>query len=184
MKRIALTTIILIAGMMPAQAHTDLELEEWLADWSQRAHRSGMTLELATEWADMHQRHLPPPPPPKASRSSSSAGSSSSSRPATNRGMGINVEQWRGMVAAHFAPADIDRALCIMGYESGGNPNAKNPRSSARGLMQILASIWAPHYGITAEALYDPNTNLAIAADIKANQGWTAWAPYNRGLCQ
>lgn len=102
----------------------------------------------------------------------------------TYRGLGSNVEQWRPLVAAHFKPADVDRVLCLMAHESGGNPNAKNPKSSARGLMQILGSLWAPHYGISPAELYDPNTNLAIARDIRDNQGWHAWAPYGRGLCR
>lgn len=119
-------------------------------------------------------------PPAPTTTTTTRAPSSSS----THRGMGSNVERWRSLVAAHFRAEDVERVLCLMAHESGGNPNAKNPRSSARGLMQILGSLWAPHYGVAADDLYDPNLNLAIARDIRDSQGWQAWSPYNRGLCR
>lgn len=100
------------------------------------------------------------------------------------RGMGGNVEQWRDLVAAYFPSSEVDRALCIISHESGGNPNAKNPRSSARGLFQILASLWAPHFGVSYDALYDPATNVKLAAQVWAQSGWAAWSPWNRGLCR
>jgi len=94
------------------------------------------------------------------------------------------VEQWRGLVTAHFGSNDANTALCLMHYESGGNPDAKNPRSSARGLMQILTSLWGPHFGLPAEAFYNPETNIRYAKKVYDLQGWGAWSPYNRGLCR
>ena len=103
-------------------------------------------------------------------------------RPLLDRGMGGSVEQWRTLVSAYFQPGeDVDRALCLMGYESGGNPNAYNP-SGASGLMQVLSG-WADDYGYQKDQLFDPNINLLIAADLKNRFGWTQWAPFNRGLC-
>lgn len=99
----------------------------------------------------------------------------------TNRGMGSDVEQWRSLVSRYFT--DVDMALCVIRYESGGNSNAKNPRSSARGLFQILASLWAPHFGVSYEDLYDPETNVRLAAEIQATQGWRAWAVVWKGKC-
>ena len=96
--------------------------------------------------------------------------------------MGSNVEQWRTLVGVYFKAEDVDRALCLMGYESGGNPNAKNPNSSASGLMQVLGG-WADEYGVSRAALFDPDVNLRIAADLRYSYGWTQWSPYNRGLC-
>lgn len=93
--------------------------------------------------------------------------------------MGSNVEQWRSLVAAHFG-SQTDRALCIMRHESGGNPNATNPTSGAAGLFQVMP-FWWNHYGGDR---YDPATNTRVAAAILAQQGWTAWSPYNRGLCR
>ena len=104
-----------------------------------------------------------------------------------NREMGnrtSDVEEWRPLVAGHFEPEDVDRILCLMEHESGGNPNAANPRSSARGLMQVMASVWADEFDVTWDQLYEPEINLYVARQILDRQGFTAWAPYNRGLCR
>lgn len=101
------------------------------------------------------------------------------------RGMGDDaVEQWRPLVSAYFDADEVDRALCLIKHESGGNPDAKNPRSTARGLMQILTSLWGKHFNLPAEAFYDPETNIRAAKRILDMQGWGAWSPYNRGLCR
>ena len=105
-----------------------------------------------------------------------------SSQPSVNRDMGTNIERWRELVAHYFAPEDIDRALCLMGYESGGNPDAYNP-SGARGLMQVLGG-WASEYGVSKQDLFNPDINLWIAADLRYKYGWSQWSPYNRGLCR
>lgn len=94
------------------------------------------------------------------------------------------VERWRPLVRAEFPPSEVETALCIIRHESAGRPNADNPRSSARGLFQVLGSLWAPHYGVSRSALYDPVTNTRIARDIWDEQGWRAWSPYQRGLCR
>lgn len=94
------------------------------------------------------------------------------------------VERWRPLVAEHFEPEHVDTMMCIMGHESQGVATAKNPRSSARGLFQILASLWAPHFGVTYQDLYDPETNVRLARAIFDQQGYGAWAPYGRGLCR
>lgn len=181
--RLALT-VLLVAIALPAQAHTPDELDEWQADWMERATaQRALSTGLTTEYADMVQRHLWYFQPEPA-RASADAPSAASQPRAPSRAIGSNVEQWRGLVAAHFPSGEVDRALCIMGHESGGNPNAKNPRSSARGLMQILASLWAPHFGVSYEALYDPETNVRIARAVWDQQGWWAWSPYGRGLCR
>lgn len=43
----------------------------------------------------------------------------------------------------------------VLACESGGNPTAQNPRSSASGLWQILDSTWAG-FGGYARALHAP----------------------------
>jgi hypothetical protein len=104
-----------------------------------------------------------------------------------NRGMGnrtSDVEEWRPLVAGHFEPEDVERVLCLMEHESGGNTHARNPRSTATGLMQIMASVWGPEFGYSRADLEVPETNLWVARQVKDRQGWTAWAPYNRGLCR
>lgn len=94
------------------------------------------------------------------------------------------VERWRPLVASRFPADEVDRALCIISHESGGDPEADNPRSSARGLFQILGSLWAPHYGVSRADLYDPNINVLLAHDIWERYGWWAWSPYERGSCR
>ena len=92
------------------------------------------------------------------------------------------VEDWRGLVESFFGD-ETDTALCLMGYESEGNPNAYNRSSGASGLMQVLAS-WAPKFGYQPGDLFDPAVNLKIAAALYANGGWGHWSPWNRGLCR
>jgi len=94
------------------------------------------------------------------------------------------VERWEPLVSTQFPESEIATAMCLIRHESAGNPKADNPRSSARGLFQILASTWAPHYGVPRYALYGPVTNTRIARDIWEQQGWWAWSPYQRGLCR
>lgn len=94
------------------------------------------------------------------------------------------VERWRPLVETQFPASEVDTAMCLIRHESGGDPEADNPRSSARGLFQVLGSLWAPHYGVSRSALYDPVTNVRIAHGIWEKQGWRAWSPYQRGLCR
>lgn len=94
------------------------------------------------------------------------------------------IERWRSLVSLYFPEDQIDRALCIIRHESNGDPDADNPTSSARGLFQILGSLWAPHYGIDRTDLYDPLINTRLARDIWENYGWGAWSPYQRGACR
>lgn len=96
------------------------------------------------------------------------------------RGVGSNVEQWRGLVSQYDWP--VNTALCLMEYESGGNPSAYNP-SGASGLMQVLAS-WADNFGYTPSDLFDPAINLEVAYQLYRTGGWSHWSPWNRGACR
>ena len=97
-----------------------------------------------------------------------------------HHGMGSDVEQWRALVADHFS--DIEMALCVMRYESGGNPRAASPTDD-HGLFQIHYPIWGPAFGVSRQDLYDPETNVRLARRIWESQGWSAWSAYNRGRC-
>lgn len=46
-------------------------------------------------------------------------------------------------------------AACIAKYESGGNPTAQNPTSSASGLYQFIDGTW-DNYGGYSRAMYAP----------------------------
>lgn len=91
-----------------------------------------------------------------------------------------SVEDWRPLVARFFAPGDVDRALAIMRCESGGNPLAKNPRSSASGLFQHLGSEWDRRtYGAGwfQADIFDPVANVAVAAWlVYEGGGWSHWS--------
>lgn len=99
------------------------------------------------------------------------------------RGMGDDVEQWRPLVAGHFSDLGqeaVDMAMRIMACESGGNTHARNPRSSATGLMQIMASVWGEYYGLSRADLESPELNLWVAREVYEQQGWNAWTCWRR----
>lgn len=103
-----------------------------------------------------------------------------SPKQAPSSGWGGSVEEWRPLVSAYFAPGDVETAMCIMSHESGGNPNAKNPNSTASGLFQMLA-MWHDYFGIDP---FVPEQNVSAAAQLKALYGWSQWSPYQRGECR
>ncbi|HEX6219853.1 MAG TPA: transglycosylase SLT domain-containing protein [Acidimicrobiia bacterium] len=90
------------------------------------------------------------------------------------------VERWRPLVEEHFPAEEVEVAICIIGHESGGNPEADNPRSSATGLFQVLSSLWGDHYGVTHDQLLDPEQNTRVARSIWGESGWRAWSAYRR----
>lgn len=183
----ALAAVLILGGLgvlwaQPAGAHPGPELDEWRADWSHRLETQGMTVPLAHEYVTVVARHpyhfhpdrRPPAPAPRPT----------TTRRARRVTVPAGVEQWRPLVSAYFPAGQTDRALCVMWHESRGNPAAENPTSTATGLFQILAGLWGPHFGVTATDLHDPDLNTRLAARIYQSQGWTAWAPYQRGLCR
>lgn len=72
------------------------------------------------------------------------------------------VEQWRHIVEYFWPSWAVERMMRIMDCESKGDPNAKNPHSSATGLFQIMGfwqKKWPGDYT-------DPWTNGAVAYQI------------------
>lgn len=171
--------LLLIFGMPQAKGHTVEELDTFVEEW-----RDAMpwTIEEVEVWQDMAERHpwYFSHAPVRVVRPTQTA-----SRP--NRGMGTNVEQWRGLVASFFPAEQVERALCIIAHESGGNPDAKNPNSSASGLFQHLARYWPERSsaaGWGGASIWDPTANTAVAAWLWSRDGWWHWAPYVRGECR
>ena len=88
------------------------------------------------------------------------------------------VERWRPVVAMYFPADRIDWALRIIECESHGDPEAKNPRSTASGLFQHLGSLWDER---TADAgwdeadIFDPFANIAMAAWLLETGGPGHW---------
>jgi len=176
--------ILLVTLTPTAQAHSSHELEEWESQWvthvaeaiETETKRAGLSMvvlwDLLEEYRDMADRHpcyflgtgcyVKPKPAPVVDAS---------------------VEGWRPLVAGHFAPGDVDRVLCLMWYESRGDPTAYNP-SDARGLMQIKGWWTNDFPSLVPDDLFVPEINLFVARHVRDVQGWTAWAPYNRGLCR
>lgn len=189
MKRVLIVVVLAVMAVAtPAQAHTDAELHEWQLGWFERVEAGGgsLSMSLMAELLDMRERHpcrtvigtwtdacerTPTPSHTHSARSSNPPGSAGT-------GMGTNVEQWRGLVEGYFGDY-TDEALRVMACESGGNPNAKNPRSSASGLFQVLGG-WADRFGYARSDLFVPEVNVSIAKrlfDDGASRGnrWSHW---------
>lgn len=199
---------LILAGLMwlalPASAHTDAELEAFFASIEERRAvmaqlapaRIDTDALLAEIVASMRERHpcsraagtwteaceRPDPVAQPASETATVRASEETpdEAPAVDRGIGAGVEQWRGLVAAHFPAGEVGHALCIMSHESGGNPNALNPRSGAAGLFQIMPFWWDAYGGDR----FHPETNVKVARVVWDQQGWGGWSPWNRGLCR
>ena len=101
--------------------------------------------------------------------------------PATRRLAPRDVEVWRPLVEAHFAPGDVARALAVISCESSGDPDAKNPKSSASGLFQHLGRFWPERSvkaGLAGADIFDPSANVAVAAWlVYEGGGWSHWNP-------
>jgi hypothetical protein len=91
-----------------------------------------------------------------------------------------SVGDWRPLVSAFFDPVDVDRALQVIWCESKGDPLAENPRSTASGLFQHLASLWEERTiqaGMEGADIFDPVDNVALAAWLVYDfGGWSHWA--------
>lgn len=162
------SVLLSLAFLIPITPHTPAEQRTWMEAWEERVEENGiLSRGLLAEYVDFTDRHMTRVPSTTTTRS-------------TYRGIGGDVEQWRGLVAGYFS--DVDKALCLMEYESGGNPNATS-YAGARGLLQVMP-FWARHLGLSPDALYDPATNIRVAKYVYNQQGWWAWDPYKRGLCR
>lgn len=88
------------------------------------------------------------------------------------------VERWRPLVEYYFHAEDVEWALRVMRCESRGDPNAANPRSSARGLFQHLKRLWperAVSAGWPGADILDPEANIAVAAWLLYEGGPSHW---------
>ncbi len=163
--------------------HTTTQLDEWFEDWSTRVGDDYLNGQILTEFRNMLDRHpqlvhgyTRPQPAYK---------------PITARGMGSDVQQWVPLLLKYFPESSLDLALCVMTAESGGNPNAANPYSTAAGLFQFLRSTWdniVPR-SVTGGSydsgqVYQPEANIRAAAWLVANDGWHHWNPYKDGRCR
>lgn len=70
---------------------------------------------------------------------------------------------------------DAAMAIKVAKCESGLNPDARNRKSSARGLFQIMQS-W---HKIDQKWLFDPMINTLVAKSLFDTQGWEPWRASN-----
>jgi hypothetical protein len=69
--------------------------------------------------------------------------------------------------------------LRVISCESGGDPNAQNPRSGAAGLFQHLPAYWearAAAAGMSGASIFDPIANVAVSAYLVYTDGWGHWS--------
>lgn len=172
--RALITGVLVVATTMsvalPAGAHTAEELDLWLEDGA-RLMAGEFNAGGLAEFRAMLEAHpwwygpaAPTTMPPTASNG-------------TFRGMGngtSDVQRWASLVAVYWPADEIPWVLCMIRHESGGNSNALSYANS-RGLLQLHAPSWAAHFGVTAEDLYNPEINLALAYRIRLTEGRAAW---------
>jgi len=162
-------TLVLTASLLvPIQAHTRAEMTAWEDAWHIAA-EVDLSAGLLAELVDMRQRHPwywdePTQNPPRVDTT-------------VHRGMGNDVEQWQPLVEIYFG-VNTDAALRVMACESGGNPEAKNPSSSASGLFQFLASTWKKVTGENYPGnVFDGESNIAAAAELSGGgSDWSQWS--------
>lgn len=173
----ASTIALTIALTLTAPTTPIPDMAGWEAAWHDRVAAEGaLTPALVEERRTILtlQPARPPVQPPVAPKPSL--------RPPTPPP--ADVEAWRPLVAAWFAPEHVDRALRVMACESGGNPTIRNlAGSSALGLFQFIRSTWDWQAGILGLPTYDqggpldPEANVRAAANL-SRQGadWSHWS--------
>ena len=92
---------------------------------------------------------------------------------------------------AGFSGNDAQTMAAIIKAESSGNPNAHNPNAAtgdnSYGLAQInmisgLGPARRKQFGLkNNEQLFDPQTNLRAAKQVKDSSGFGAWTTYKSG---
>lgn len=171
----AFALLVVTVAASPATAHSQAEVAEWLEDWAGRVQTSGgLSNELLEEYFEFRDTHI------CHFEECSSPRPAQEVNPSRDTSMGNGqVEQWRGLVSRHFPANAVDTMLCIMRFESGGNPTAVNPSSGAAGLFQVMPFWWAEFGGDR----FDPATNVRVANQIWQRQGYRAWSVYKKGRC-
>lgn len=88
----------------------------------------------------------------------------------TYNGGAAGADQWHDLaMAVGWTEAQWPVLRCIISRESRGIASAKNPNSSATGLLQIIASYHRGH------DLYNPEVNLQVGLEMYNDVGWKPW---------
>lgn len=87
---------------------------------------------------------------------------------------GAGVARWVWLSRQVGWPwAQVPTLMMVVSRESGGNPAAKNPCSTASGLLQFLQDWW---YGKWDP--FNPRSNLRAGYRAWTKVGWQPWAVY------
>ena len=93
--------------------------------------------------------------------------------------------QWGLLVQRYFDAGEYDTAMSVLSCESGFNPTADNPTSTAQGGWQFLRSTWewsTTGSGYTVDAYpdgpNDPEQATMMAAWLQDTYGWSQWECY------
>ena len=85
---------------------------------------------------------------------------------------GTSVGRWTRLSRRVGWPwAQFPTLMLVIDRESGGHADAKNPASSASGLLQLMSIHWAGKFDPM-----DPQKNLAYGLKLWRGSGWTPWA--------
>mgnify|MGYP001614729542 FL=1 len=83
----------------------------------------------------------------------------------------LGVEAIKDLIRQTFPNDPV--MLNVAKAESGFNPNAKNPNSSAKGIFQIISGTWK-HFECQGEPMNAKN-NISCAKKVLEGQGLGAW---------
>jgi hypothetical protein len=163
-KAVAIATILLVAGLLlaagvavPAEASIDGPVYTKAAvRHATAAHRAAVRAERRADLA-RYAAHQ--------------------TRAITAR-YGKNVGRWVTLALDVGWPrSTLGQLAYIIHRESGGSPGAKNPASTASGLLQMLAFHWdgSGDYGWSFDP-FNPRQNLAYGHRLYLKCGWSPWA--------
>jgi soluble lytic murein transglycosylase-like protein len=94
------------------------------------------------------------------------------------RQYGQSVGRWTRLARrTGWGWGQLDQLMHIIDRESGGNPKAKNPSSTASGLLQFLAFHWdgSGSYGWRFDP-FSAKQNLKYGQKLWRKQGFAPWA--------
>lgn len=118
-------------------------------------------------------------PPPTTTTEPPVVVSSSPATEQVDRPSGGDCYGWGELVATYWPADQVPTACRVLGCESGGNPTARNPSSSASGLWQFLYDTWHSWRGSsTADQAWQasPDEQTAAAFNLWAASGWSPWS--------
>ena len=126
MSRVVVFAVLLTLAL-PAQAHDAQQLDDWVEEWVEQADIA-LSPELLLAHQDMVERHPHyfNPQPQRVDWAGT-------------------VEEWRPLVAGHFGEK-VETAMCLIYYESKGDPNAISPhqrlRTDANPYPTLVGALW------------------------------------------